>query len=65
MELGIEYIIDSDVKEQGSTVVNAIMFSEIIRKLPDSEIYITLNSMKLFSKKCKGIIKCIQNYLNT
>ena len=38
MELGIEYIIDSDVKEQGSTVVNAIMFSEIIRKLPDSEL---------------------------
>ena len=65
MELGIEYIIDSDVKEQGSTVVNAIMFSEIIRKLPDSEIYITLNSMKLFSKKYKGIIKCMQNYLNT
>ena len=47
MELGIEYIIDSDVKEQGSTVVNAIMFSEIIRKLPDSEIYITLNSNNL------------------
>ncbi|BFK61184.1 hypothetical protein I260019D6_04930 [Dorea longicatena] len=28
-------------------------------------VYITLNSMKLFSKKCKGIIKCMQNYLNT
>ena len=43
MELGIEYIIDSEVKQQGSTVVNAIMFSEIIRKLPDTEIEITLN----------------------
>jgi len=28
-------------------------------------VYITLNSMKLFSKKYKGIIKCMQNYLNT
>ena len=52
MELGIEYIIDSDVKEQGSTVVNAIMFSEIIRKLPDSEIYITLNSNNLLEIEC-------------
>ena len=43
LELGIEYVIECDVKEQGSTVVNATMFSEIIRKLPDTEIYITLN----------------------
>ena len=28
-EIGIEYIMDSEVQEQGSTVVNAIMFSEI------------------------------------
>ena len=56
MELGIEYIIDSDVKEQGSTVVNAIMFSEIIRKLPDSEIYITLNSNKLLEIECEGAL---------
>ena len=31
LEIGIEYIIECDVKEQGATVVNAIMFSEIIR----------------------------------
>ncbi len=56
MELGIEYVIDSDVKEQGSTVVNAIMFSEIIRKLPDSEIYITLNENKLLEIECEGAL---------
>ena len=56
MELGIEYIIDSDVKEQGSIVVNAIMFSEIIRKLPDSEIYITLNSNNLLEIECEGAL---------
>ena len=54
MELGIEYIIDSEVKQQGSTVVNAIMFSEIIRKLPDSEIYITLNENNLLEIECEG-----------
>ena len=31
LEIGIEYVIDSNVEEQGATVVNAIMFSEIIR----------------------------------
>ena len=36
LELGIEYIINCNVQEQGSTVVNSIMFSEIIRKLPSN-----------------------------
>ena len=54
LELGIEYIIECDVKEQGSTVVNAIMFSEIIRKLPDTEIYITLNDKNLLEIECEG-----------
>ncbi len=54
LEIGIEYIIECEVKEQGSTVVNAIMFSEIIRKLPDTEIYITLNSNNLLEIECEG-----------
>ena len=44
LEIGIEYIMDCEVEEQGSTVVNAIMFSEIIRKLPDTEIKIYLDT---------------------
>ncbi len=54
LEIGIEYIIECDVKEQGNTVVNAIMFSEIIRKLPDSEIEITLNENNLLEIECEG-----------
>ena len=38
LEIGIEYIIEAQVEEQGATVVNAIMFSEIIRKLPDPSL---------------------------
>jgi len=54
LEIGIEYVIECDVKEQGSTVVNATMFSEIIRKLPDTEIYITLNENNLLEIECEG-----------
>ena len=54
LEIGIEYIIDSEVEEQGSTVVNAFMFSEIIRKLPNTEIKITLNEQNLLVIECEG-----------
>ena len=40
LELGIEYVIDCEVIEQGNTVVTATVFSEIIRKLPDTDISI-------------------------
>lgn len=54
LEIGIEYIIESTVEEQGNTVVNALMFSEIIRKLPDTEISITLNENNLLVIECEG-----------
>ena len=56
LEIGIEYVIECDVKEQGSTVVNAIMFSEIIRKLPDTEINISVNSNNLLEIECEGAL---------
>ena len=54
LEIGIEYIMECEVKEQGSTVVNALMFSEIIRKLPDTEIYISVNDKNLLEIECEG-----------
>lgn len=54
LEIGIEYIINCEVQEQGATVVNAIMFSEIIRRLPDSEIKITLDEKNLLVIECEG-----------
>lgn len=54
LEIGIEYILESKVIEQGNTVVNALMFSEIIRKLPDTEISITLNENNLLEIECEG-----------
>ena len=46
-EIGIEYIMDCTIEEEGITVVNAIMFSEIIRKLPNTDISITLNEKNM------------------
>ena len=54
LEIGIEYIIEAEVEEQGATVVNATMFSEIIRKLPDTEIKIYLNDKNLLVIECEG-----------
>ena len=54
LEIGIEYIMESKVEEQGNTVVNAVMFSEIIRKLPNKEIRISINSNNLLEIECEG-----------
>ena len=56
LELGIEYMMECNVLEQGSTVVNAIMFTEIIRKLPDSEINISVNENNLLTIECEGAL---------
>ena len=40
MELGIETSIDGEIIERGIVALNARIFSEIVRKLPDSEVVI-------------------------
>ena len=54
LELGIEYNMECEVIEEGNTVVNATMFSEIIRKLPDTEINIEVNENNLLVIECEG-----------
>ena len=54
LELGIEYTMDCNVLQEGNTVVNSIMFSEIIRKLPDTDISIELNENNLLVIECEG-----------
>ena len=54
LELGIEYTMECEVKEEGNTVVNSVMFSEIIRKLPDTDISIELNENNLLVIECEG-----------
>ncbi len=54
LEIGIEYILEANVEEQGNTVVNAVMFSEIIKRLPSTEIKITINENNLLEIECEG-----------
>jgi len=54
LELGIEYNMECNVVEEGNTVVNSVMFSEIIRKLPDTDISIELNENNLLVIECEG-----------
>lgn len=41
MELGIQTGVEGDIMESGMAAVDAKLFSEIIRKLPDSEVLIS------------------------
>ncbi len=54
LELGIEYFLNCEVQEQGTTVVNATVFSEIIRRLPDTDITINLDDKELLVIECEG-----------
>lgn len=44
MELGIETRIEGDIVERGIIALNARIFSEIVRKLPDNEVTIETDS---------------------
>ena len=57
LEIGMEYTLDNcDAIEEGSTAVECRMFGEIIRKLPNSSITISVNDKKLLVIECEGSI---------
>ncbi len=56
LEIGIQYTMECNIIEHGSTVVNATMFTEIIRKLPDTEINISVNENNLLTIECEGAL---------
>ena len=39
LELGIEHYIDADIKEEGSIVIPATSFTQLVRELPKEKIY--------------------------
>ena len=44
MELGIETVVDGEIVEKGVIAIDARIFSEIVRKLPDNEVIIETDS---------------------
>ncbi len=62
MELGIDHIMDANVIEKGSVVVDARLFGEIIRRLPDSEVEISLKDNSELLIRCGPIKFNILSY---
>lgn len=54
-DFGIEYIVEADIMEKGSIVINAKMFGEIIRLLPDAPV-----SIEVYEEN-KVKIECLQS----
>ena len=58
MDLGIETIIEGDIIEGGLIALDAKIFLEIVRKLPDSDITIETDP------SCKTTITCEKSRFN-
>lgn len=54
LEMGIEHKIQATIYQEGATVVDARLFSEIIRKLPDAEVEISLKENNQLYIKCEN-----------
>ena len=52
LEIGIESSVDALIKEKGSVVLNSKMFGDIVRRMPDSEVFIKVED------EYKVIIEC-------
>ncbi len=53
MELGIETIVKGSVISSGSVAINAKVFSEIIRKLPDNEVTVETDEKFMATITCE------------
>ena len=52
MELGIETKVEGEILEKGIIAIDAKIFSEIVRKLPDNDVTITTD------EKMQAVITC-------
>ena len=53
MELGIETIVEGEILEKGIIAIDAKVFSEIVRKLPDNDVTIASDSNYQISITCE------------
>jgi DNA polymerase-3 subunit beta len=53
LEIGIECLVDADIKRQGSIVLNSRMFGEIVRRLPDSEVLLEVKENNVVLIECE------------
>jgi len=53
MELGIETLVKGTILENGTIAINAKVFSEIVRKLPDNDVSIETDSNNIATIVCE------------
>lgn len=53
MELGIETVVSGEIEKKGMIALNAKIFSEIVRKLPDSDIVIESSENFVTNIQCE------------
>jgi len=54
LEIGIECIVEADIKSQGSIVINSRMLGDIVRRLPDAEVLIEEKENNLVVIECEN-----------
>jgi DNA polymerase III subunit beta len=54
LEIGIEAYVQTEVGETGSVVINARIFGDIIRRMPDSEIMMACDSENNITIECEN-----------
>jgi len=52
LEIGIQTGLDAEISEKGSIVLNARIFSEIVRKLPDEPVLVSADDKMMVSISC-------------
>ena len=55
MEIAIETIVNGTVVDEGSVAINAKIFAEIVRKLPDSDITIETTNYYMTTITCEKL----------
>lgn len=54
LEISIETYVDCQIEREGSIVINSRIFGDIVRKLPDSTIYIDVDEERNMNIKCEN-----------
>jgi len=51
-EMGIDTVVDGKVEEEGSIAVSGKLFSDIVKKLPEDEVYVSSDERYMVSVDC-------------
>jgi len=54
LEIGIECFVEADIIQKGAVVIDSRMFGEIVRRLPDSEVFIESNDNDIVTIECEN-----------